>query len=534
MGKPYLIQALDRRDVLLAALAGAGALAVYVRTLAPDILYSDSAEFQTLAYTLGDTHSTGYPVYLLLARLVGFLPIRSPAWRINLFSAIMGALTVAGIYLLARMLTSSRVGALLGCIALALSYTMWSQAIIAEVYTPGSAFLVWILLLVLVWHQAGDQRRWALFLAALLSGLSLGVHATTALAASVAAGFVLLRLILQRAGLQEWKGTLFAGLSGLLVGLMVWLAAFLYTDWHNPPSSFIRVMLYPSRSFWNLSPEQLNTPLKRIFLTLDSVQWKDALFEGGASAAQESMGAYFARITGIEFSVWFFLLGLYGLWVVLRRLPWQGGYLLATFLVVFFYVNNYHPGDQYVFFLSTYLPLAGFAGEGIGTLIEQISQAKPLVRRNLAKPAALLVTVVMVYLIFMPTGVDRLPALQKGIADFVSEDYPFPVENLQEPRILSNTYLDPLPQDALVLMEWRALYSVAYLAYVEKEKPGIQLFEAMPRGNNGKIADSLVEEIKKGLEAGHPVYTQQRFPGLDEQFDLHAWANRFYQVMLKE
>jgi len=78
----------DSTDYKFALAIGVCALAMYVRTLAPDVLYSDSAEFQTLAYTLGMTHSTGYPVYLLLGRLLGFLPIGSPAWRINLLSAV--------------------------------------------------------------------------------------------------------------------------------------------------------------------------------------------------------------------------------------------------------------------------------------------------------------------------------------------------------------------------------------------------------------------------------------------------------------
>jgi hypothetical protein len=114
-------------------------LALYNRTLAPDVLYSDSAEFQTLAYTLGTTHSTAYPVCLLLARLVGLLPFCTPAWRIGFFSAIGAAVAVAGTYLAVHRLTVSRIGAVLGSAALALSYTFWSQAVIAEVYTPAAA-----------------------------------------------------------------------------------------------------------------------------------------------------------------------------------------------------------------------------------------------------------------------------------------------------------------------------------------------------------------------------------------------------------
>src|SRR3989304_6236411 len=82
---------LDKLDYWIALALGILALAAYVRTLAPDILYGDSAEFQCLAYTLGITHSTGYPTYLFLGRLIGFLPISNPAWRIRLLSAVSAA-----------------------------------------------------------------------------------------------------------------------------------------------------------------------------------------------------------------------------------------------------------------------------------------------------------------------------------------------------------------------------------------------------------------------------------------------------------
>lgn len=59
------------------ALAGAAIITVfliYVRTLAPSLLMGDCAELQTLSYTLGMTHPTGFPIYLLLGKLFTLLP----------------------------------------------------------------------------------------------------------------------------------------------------------------------------------------------------------------------------------------------------------------------------------------------------------------------------------------------------------------------------------------------------------------------------------------------------------------------------
>jgi hypothetical protein len=267
-----------KRDYLVALVLALLALVAYVRTLAPDVLYGDSAEFQCLAYTLGVTHSTGYPTYLFLGRLLGFLPINSPAWRISLLSAVCAAITVGGVYLLARYFTRSKVGAALGSIALGISYTFWSQAVIAEVYTPGMAFGVMIMLLLSYWQTEPGKRNLFLLGAALLAGIGFGVHASVWLIAPPAIALALWTLLCRHASRPEWIRALSAGSIGAIVGLLIYLAAFLVSDRANSPASFIRTALEPSRVFWNLQPKDFDSSLKRMKMTVFSVQWGDALF----------------------------------------------------------------------------------------------------------------------------------------------------------------------------------------------------------------------------------------------------------------
>ena len=80
-------------DTIIASLLGVAGLLLYIRTLAPTLLRGDSAEFQTLAKTLGMTHPTGYPVYLLVAKVFTWLPVGNTAYRVTLFSAVCAALT---------------------------------------------------------------------------------------------------------------------------------------------------------------------------------------------------------------------------------------------------------------------------------------------------------------------------------------------------------------------------------------------------------------------------------------------------------
>src|SRR4051794_12745151 len=98
----------SKQDIGISVLLSVGVLALYVRTLAPTLLLGDGAEFQTLAATLGMAHPTGYPIYLLLAKLFTWLPVDSIAYRVNLLSACAAALAVALVYLLGRRLGSRR------------------------------------------------------------------------------------------------------------------------------------------------------------------------------------------------------------------------------------------------------------------------------------------------------------------------------------------------------------------------------------------------------------------------------------------
>jgi len=85
---------LSRTDLVIAFLIGIAALALYIRTLAPSLLWGDSAEFQTLSYTLGMTHPSGYMTQIMLGKLFTYIPVGNIAYRVNLMSAFFGALVV--------------------------------------------------------------------------------------------------------------------------------------------------------------------------------------------------------------------------------------------------------------------------------------------------------------------------------------------------------------------------------------------------------------------------------------------------------
>ena len=142
----------SRADKLVAAAAAAVSGAVYFYTAMPNVGLLDSGEFIVAAQHFGVPHPTGYPLWTILVWLFQLLPLGNAAWEVNIFSGLCGALAVGMTTLLASSMlrwmmpywsnderpSSPAVVALIaGSFGLlfAFSFSFWTQAVIAEVYT---------------------------------------------------------------------------------------------------------------------------------------------------------------------------------------------------------------------------------------------------------------------------------------------------------------------------------------------------------------------------------------------------------------
>ncbi|MBA2258204.1 MAG: DUF2723 domain-containing protein [Acidobacteria bacterium] len=170
-----LPRSIVRRDGFLAVSVGLIAVAVYLRTLMPDVGGpEDSAKFQYVGAALGTAHPPGYPLHTLLSHGFSYLPIGTVAYRANLLSAVMGSVTVGFAVLLARAMGSSRVACAMGALGLAFGAGFWNYSVLAEVYTLGAALLLGIVYWLVRWRQTGRDRH--LFVAAFFFALALGNH----------------------------------------------------------------------------------------------------------------------------------------------------------------------------------------------------------------------------------------------------------------------------------------------------------------------------------------------------------------------
>lgn len=174
-------------DVVAAVTLFLVAFALYARTAAPGVLDGDFGEFQTNVYLLGVSH-TGYPLYFLLAKLWTLLmPVGNIAFRVNVFSGLFGALTLVMLLFTLRTLGVSLIVSLFASVLFGVSRVQWSQAVIPDVYTLNSFFIVLVLWLAILWRMGRVPLWWL----ALAYGLSLTHHRTMIMLAPALGLFVL-------------------------------------------------------------------------------------------------------------------------------------------------------------------------------------------------------------------------------------------------------------------------------------------------------------------------------------------------------
>ena len=213
-----------RATVLMAVAVFLISFSAYVLTLAPTITMEDSGELVTAAATLGIAHPSGYPLYVILGKLFTLLPFGTVAWRVNLMSAVFGALTVALLSILLWKLLKRRIIAAALSLFYAFSPIFWSQSIIAEVYTLNSFFVVLLILIALLWRE--ERRSSYLCWFAFILGLSMTNHTMMVM---LVPAFVAFFFFEDSTILRRWK-LLFAlvicGIAGLALYAYIPFRAF--------------------------------------------------------------------------------------------------------------------------------------------------------------------------------------------------------------------------------------------------------------------------------------------------------------------
>lgn len=449
---------------------------LYTLTLAPTIYNLDSAELTTAAATGGIVRATGYPLYLLLGYLWSWLPVGDVGYRLNLFSAFNGALTIA---LAERILRRWEIGgwATFGSLGLLTCATyFWALSLIAEVYTLHTALMAGLILLLLRW--ADQPTPYRLAVVGLLAGLSLGHHAATVLLIPGGVWYVLTTAPRRALAPRSFLLTLAAGLIGISV--------YLYLPWrYQTRPAFNYAGHYDAAGVFN--PVDLQT--------LQGMWW---LISGRAFAGQ--MLAYqgnelWGEIAHFGAQVWraFFAIGLgpglLGMIILLRRHWRLGGMLLLMFLVNAGFYISYRVVDKDTMFLPAYLIWALWLGVGYQWLLKWMSEMdmtleqrdRPVILKlGLRSFQGILAGSVLLVLIWNWRLVD------------LSEDW--------SARARGEAILHQAEPHALILGWWDTAPVVEYLQLVEEQRPDVRVI------NRFLIGDKELQQLIKREIQRRPVY----------------------------
>lgn len=113
--------------------------AVYISTLAATYVLVDSSEFALCINYWGVCHPPGFPLYTLVGKIfVLIFPFGSLIYKVNLLSAIFGALSVFLLYNIISRITRDKLLSFLLCLLFASSSIFWEYAIAADVFVFGT------------------------------------------------------------------------------------------------------------------------------------------------------------------------------------------------------------------------------------------------------------------------------------------------------------------------------------------------------------------------------------------------------------
>ena len=428
---------------LAAALACLGvvgfAFVLYLRTLAPGVLHYDrpamldSAMFQAQLSTLGITHPTGYPTYTMLGHLFTYLPVGDEAYRVNLFSAVAGAVAVALLFFVGLRLSGGIIASALGALAFAVGDTFWSQAVIAEVYTLNAAFIAAVFLVMLLWRDTRRDRY--LLAAAFLMGLSLTHHLTSGLLLPAAALFV---LFVNWRKVLEWRLVLKA--AGLFV---LGLLPYLYLP--------VRASMNPPMN------EADPTTLARFWQLVNGGELTGVFGGFGPNMIPLRLSAFGGYLAD-EFHVGLLLVAMVGVAVAVlndRAVLVMLGTLFVGWLA---YAVEYEIFDYYLYFIPVYLILALFITVGAGAILDGI--------RKLMTDSSRLLQAVVIVLFAAPLFYLAVSDIRAG--DYASVDMS---QDLKGRRIIEAVAEKAAP-NATILHHRSSLW---YMVLVEKRRRDLTL-----------------------------------------------------------
>ncbi len=444
-------------------------LALYVVTLAPDVLPADNGEFQWIAAQLGVAHPPGFTLYTMLSYLAARIPIgSSAAYRVNLFSAFVGAATLFLIFKAVYDLTKSKVAAITAVLTLGTATTYWAQSTIANIRSLTGFFTALFLFsLIRFAHEKKESDNWLAW-GALALGFGMTHHPSLVFIGIVGIIFIFgVQPSLIRTP-RRWIQPFLFGIFGLLPLIYLPLRANSGAPGASPAlatlDGFLNHVLargFSGDFFYFIEP---------------GVLWERFKVMG--------------NVMTFQFNGWLLLgMGL-GLFIAIRhnkKLAWLlgGGFLLHTFITA-----TYRAPQTVEYMLPAYIPAVLLLGSGVGHFINTFSGNRPEDTKHH-----------IVYFVGTSlTAVFIITALFQGINHYSSFAA---LHQNKDTRRYAETLLNAAPNNTIILADWHWYTPLRYLQEVESQRSDV-VIKFVPPGE-GRYEITWANRIQAELDNGRSV-----------------------------
>jgi hypothetical protein len=320
---------------------------LYAISCAPSALWQDSGLIQ---YRIWHNDIEGplglalsHPLFYILAIGAKYVPLGEFLHRINLVSAIAGAVTVANIFLLIRLWLGKNLPAAVAAVTLAVSHTFWSHAGIIETYTLWSAIFTAELIMLL--QYAKTKRVTYLYWLGLLSGFAIAVHNLALIPLLCYAVFFIILLIKKNIHLKD-----------LVVIALLWIVGALPYEY-----LIIKNIIHTGNITDTLASAAFGT------------RWQGAVLNTSLSAKIIKDNFLFIMLNFPTPNFLLFFVGLYGLYKISPGRSFRNILPLLTALF-FIFAFRYTVPDRYAFFIPFYCMVSIFIGLGAYLLQQHLNR----------------------------------------------------------------------------------------------------------------------------------------------------------------
>lgn len=452
-----------------AIIGGVVAFVVLVLTLSPGILPADAGEYQVVAAEFGIAHPPGYPLYTLLSgTFARLIPLATMAWRVNLFSALIGALTVAVTVHMVRRETGNEWSGLLAGAVLLTATTFWmtsTQASIRPLTVLFTALMLEAALAYRTRHAAPlpNDGRFALLRFGLAAGFGVAHHGSIFFIGLIFALWMAL------AGWRHWRQWWIAPAAAL--------------------TGLLPIVYLPLRSGAFLAPEYITT--------LDGLRYH-VLAEGFAgdmfALARPDLLAdrvqVMIEVFRLQWPLVILVLAAVGLIVTLVRDRWLGSMLLVALAVHTFVAGTYRAPQIVEYTLPAYLVLAVLISNG----------------RAVARPYKPYMDGSFVPVIFAAlTLFGVMAGFERGWTTMRR------LASLEEARIMTERVLDQADDGTIILSNWHRVTPIWYLQQVEDKGRDNPAYYVASSGRFNTPMDEWAAAISENM-VGDAVVVTQHFP----------------------